>query len=214
MERCWFKFVNYLRDFEIEPIVYIPENPDSPLWDESLLREVPHNITILKQKIFEPYFLAKVFSKKQTSTISSGIISDEKEQTFLQKIMLYIRGNFFIPDARKFWVKPSVKYLSNYIQKNKISTIITTVPPHSVHLICLKLKEDLGMNWIAAFRDPCTQIGYHKKLRLTETSEAKHLKMEETVLKTASHILTTSFTTKADFEKITNKPITVITNGH
>lgn len=210
----WLKFVKYLRDYEIEPIVYIPENPDYPLLDESLLKEVPEGITILKQKIFEPYFLARVFSKKQTSTISSGIISEEKEQTFLQKLMLYIRGNFFIPDARKFWVKPSVKYLTDYIQKNNIHTLITTGPPHSVHLIGLKLRENLGVKWIADFRDPWTQIGYHKKLKLTETSEAKHLELEEKVLNSASHILTTSFTTKADFEKITKQPITVITNGH
>ncbi|MCJ7756749.1 MAG: glycosyl transferase family 1, partial [Gillisia sp.] len=125
----WLKFVKYLREYEIEPIVYIPENPEYPILDKSLNSEVPENITILKHKIFEPYVLAKLFSKKHTSIISSGIIADSKKQNLLQKLFLYIRGNFFIPDARKFWVKPSVEFLSDYISKHNITTIITTGPP-------------------------------------------------------------------------------------
>ena len=210
----WLKFVKYLRDFDVEPVVYIPENPDYPLVDTSLNNEIPKDISILKKRIFEPYFLAGFFSKKQTSTISSGIINAEKEQSFLQKLLLFIRGNFFIPDARKFWVKPSIKYLSEYIQKNNIETIITTGPPHSVHLIGLGLKEKHAIRWIADFRDPWTSIGYHKKLKLTKASEILHKKMEAKVLKGATDIITTSFTTKAEFEQITDKPISVITNGY
>jgi len=210
----WLKFVKYLREYQIEPIVYIPENPEYPILDNSLNKEVPQNITILKHKIFEPYFLAKLFSKKHTSTISSGIIAGRKKQNLLQKLFLYIRGNFFIPDARKFWVKPSEEFLSDYISKNNISTIITTGPPHSLHLIGLGLKQKHELNWIADFRDPWTQIGYHKKLRLSNRSREKHLELEEKVLSEANHIITTSFTTKAEFEKKTSRPITVITNGY
>ncbi|MEP6261809.1 MAG: glycosyl transferase family 1 [Gillisia sp.] len=209
----WLKFVKYLREFDIEPIVYIPSNPDYPLLDHSLEQEVSNDLTILKHKIFEPYFLAKLFSRKQTTAISSGIIREESKQGFLQKFLLYIRGNFFIPDARKFWVKPSVKFLTGYIREHNIDTIITTGPPHSVHLIGLSLKEKLQVKWIADFRDPWTGIGYHNKLKLSETSEAKHLELESKVLQAASHIITTSFTTKAEFQNKTQVPITVITNG-
>jgi len=210
----WLKFVKYLRDFEIEPVVYVPSNPDYPLIDNSLEEEVPKDITILRKRIFEPYFLAKIFSRKHTTTISSGIIEDSKKQNFVQKILLFIRGNFFIPDARKFWVKPSVKFLSEYIQQNNIDTIITTGPPHSVHLIGLGLKQKFQLKWIADFRDPWTGIGYHSKLKLTEASEEKHQLMEQKVLNEAGHIITTSFTTKANFEEITTTPVTVITNGY
>lgn len=209
----WMKFVKYLKDFEVEPIVYIPENPDYPLLDQSLLREVPEDITILKQEIFEPYFLAKFFSGKQTKKISSGIIPAEKNQSLLQKFLLYIRGNFFIPDARKFWIKPSVKYLKDYIQKNNIEVIITTGPPHSVHLIGAGLKEKAGVKWFADFRDPWTQIGYHKKIKLTESSRKKHEELEKKVLQEADHIITTSYTTRKEFIDKTSKPISVITNG-
>ena len=210
----WLKFVKYLREFDIEPIVYVPKNPDYPIVDESLLKEVPEKVTILKRSIFEPYHLAKIFSKKETSAISSGIIEESKNQSFLQKLFLYVRGNYFVPDARKFWIKPSVKFLENYIVDQKIDTIITTGPPHSLHLIGLGLKEKLDLKWFADFRDPWTEIGYHKKLKLTASAKAKHIALEKEVLTAADHIITTSFTTRTEFQAKTSKPVTVITNGY
>ncbi|OIQ23954.1 glycosyltransferase family 4 protein [Lacinutrix sp. MedPE-SW] len=210
----WLKFVKYLPEFGVEPIVYCPYNPIYPQVDESLLDEVPENITILKQPIREPYKLANFFSK-QSKTISKGIIPENEKQGLLQKAMLYIRGNFFIPDARKGWVKPSFKYLSTYISDFDIDTIITTGPPHSLHLIGLKLKEKYSdLNWIADFRDPWTTIGYHKQLKLTKASKKKHKILEKAVLNCANQILVTSNNTKKEFEAITNNPITVITNGY
>lgn len=210
----WLKFVKYLPDFGIEPVVYIPENPTYPLIDEGLLAEVNPNATIIRQKITEPYAFASVFSKGSTKKISSGIIPNKKKQSFIQRMLLWMRGNLFIPDARVLWVKPSVKYLSKYISENKIDTIISTGPPHSLHLIGLKLKESMDIKWLADFRDPWTTIGYHKELKLSASAEKKHKALERQVLTTADTIIVTSPTTKREFEAFTNKPIHVITNGY
>ncbi len=210
----WLKFVKYLREFDIEPVLYIPENPTYPLHDESLVSEIDEEITILKHPIFEPYSFARFFSRKETKTISKGIISDTERQSWIQKVLLYIRGNFFIPDARKFWVTPSVKYLEKYISNHKIQTIITTGPPHSVHLIGEKLKKQTGVKWLADFRDPWTTIGYQSKLKLTKSSQQKHKNLEKEVLDTANHIIVTSFRTQEEFREITNTNVSVITNGY
>jgi glycosyltransferase involved in cell wall biosynthesis len=210
----WLKFVKYLPHFGIEPIVYIPENPSYPLLDEKLLSDVSDKTIILKNKIFEPYALASFLSKNKTKKLGAGIITQKKKQSIIEKIMLWIRGNVFIPDARVFWVKPSVKYLKKYIQENNIETIITTGPPHSLHLIGLDLKKHLNINWIADFRDPWTTIGYHKELKLSKWASAKHKALEKEVLTTCDTILVTSPTTKSEFERITNQPIEVITNGY
>ncbi|WP_047415270.1 glycosyltransferase [Cellulophaga sp. Hel_I_12] len=209
----WLKFVTYLRDFDIEPILYVPENPNYPIVDQALLKGMPEGIKIYKQPIFEPYGLASFLSSKKTKRISSGIIQT-KNQSFLEKLLLWVRGNLFIPDARKYWVKPSVTYLAKVIENEKIGTIITTGPPHSVHLIGLHLKQDLAISWISDFRDPWTSIGYHKKLKLTKSSKQKHKKLEALVLNSADKILVTSETTKKEFQAITQQPITVITNGY
>jgi glycosyltransferase involved in cell wall biosynthesis len=70
------------------------------------------------------------------------------------------------------------------------------------------------VKWLADFRDPWTSIGYHKQLKLTTRSQQNHKKLESEVLNTADKVIVTSFTTKKEFESITNKPIEVITNGY
>ncbi len=211
----WLKFVKYLPSFGIEPIVFVPENADYPLMDEKLLNEVDSSITIIKGKIKEPYQLAKKIAGKKAKTMSSGMIPQNRNQTKWDKLLLWVRGNFFIPDARIGWVKPSVNYLENYLKQNPdIKTIITTGPPHSVHLIGMNLKQRLGVKWIADFRDPWTTIGYHKELKLTNKAQNKHLQLEHDVLNTADQIIVTSKTTRKEFELKTKKPIAIITNGY
>lgn len=210
----WLKFVKYLRDFDIEPVVYIPENPNYPITDESLLDEIPEEIKIYRLPIKEPYRLASLFSAKKTKRISSGIIQTQN-QSLIEKAMLWIRGNFFIPDARKNWVKPSIQYLSEVISSEEIETIVTTGPPHSVHLIGYGLKQEhQQLKWLADFRDPWTSIGYHKKLKLTKSSQRKHKYLEHEVLNSADTILVTSKRTKEEFQVLTKVPIEVITNGY
>lgn len=210
----WLKFAKYLPDYGIHPVVYIPENPSYPMLDNSLLDEIPENITILRQPIKEPYKLAEVLSKQSSQSISSGVIPKKTKQSFIQRVMLYVRGNYFIPDARIAWVKPSVSFLSDYIQKENIKTVITTGPPHSLHLIGLQLKTKMDIQWIADFRDPWTTIGYHKELKLSENAAQKHEQMEKQVLTSADHIIVTSENTKKEFKTKSKQPITVITNGY
>ncbi|HMK06024.1 MAG TPA: hypothetical protein VK476_00755, partial [Flavobacterium sp.] len=162
----WLKFIKYLPDFDIQPIVYVPENPTYPIIDAQLMSEISDKAIVLKTKIFEPYGLASIFSKNKTKKISSGIIPSMRRQTSIDKFLLWVRGNLFIPDARVFWVKPSVAYLKKYISENNIDIIITSGPPHSLHLIGMKLKNVMNVKWIADFRDPWTTIGYHKSLKL------------------------------------------------
>lgn len=210
----WLKFVKYLPDFGVQPIVYIPENPTYPIIDKGLEKEISEKAIIIKRNIFEPYQLASFFLKNKTKKISSGIIPNQKKQSFLEKALLWVRGNIFIPDARFLWVNPSVNYLKKYIQENNIDTIVTSGPPHSLHLIGLQLKQDLNIKWLADFRDPWTTIGYHKALKLSAYAKKKHKQLEHQVLNSADTIIVTSKTTKTEFEAITSKPIEVITNGY
>ena len=210
----WLKFVKYLPDFDIEPIVYIPENPTYPILDSDLEQDVSKNVTILRKRIFEPYAIASIFGSKKIKKISKGIIPHQRKQSFFERTSLWIRGNLFIPDARVFWVKPSISYLDKYIKENKIETVITTGPPHSVHLIGLGLKKLNKITWIADFRDPWTSIGYHKALKLSPQAHQRHISLEKEVLDSADSVIVTSRTTKAEFSKITSKPIEIITNGY
>ncbi|MDD7913258.1 hypothetical protein [Polaribacter ponticola] len=64
----WLKFVKYLQNFDIEPIVYTVDNASYPKEDISLINEVPKNILVLKQPIWEPtdlLFWKKITIKKR-----------------------------------------------------------------------------------------------------------------------------------------------------
>ena len=202
----WLKFVKYFRDFGVEPIVYCPENPSYPIIDKSLIDEIPEGLEVLKQKIFEPNQILNSKKKHQ----SGGFL--QSNPSFLNRCLHFIRANFFIPDARKYWIKPSVKFLENYISKNTIDAIITTGPPHSLHLIGRRLQQRTHIKWIADFRDPWTDIDYFHQLPLTKASLKKHQKLEKEVVSKADTVLLVGKSMKENYLKF-SKNIHVITNG-
>lgn len=208
----WLLFVKYLSEFGITPIVYVPENPQYPIVDTELT-EVEPEVMVLKHPIREPYRWAALFSSKATQSMSRGIITESKRQGFFEKLLLWIRGNCFIPDARKQWVKPSVTFLSKFLDNNPVDVLITTGPPHSLHLIGRALKRKHGVKWVADFRDPWTGIGYHNKLKLTRYARRRHLQLEQVVFDEADLLLVTSPGTQREFSLKTKTPIGVITNG-
>ena len=208
----WLKFAKYLPDFGWKPIIYTPENPSYPLIDETLMKEVPENIEMVKTRIWEPYQLAEKLNKSNKK-FKAGQFDVGKNQSWKSKLSIWIRGNFFIPDARVFWVKPSIQFLEKYLKENKIDTIVTSGPPHSLHLIGLGLKEKLPhLKWIADFRDPWTEISYYKHLKLTKSSDRKHRKLESAVFKNADITLATSYTDAENFRKAGANAF-CITNG-
>ncbi len=210
----WLKFSKYFRQFGWEPIIYTPSNPDFPINDETLLKDIPNDLTVLKTQITEPYDIyRKIMRKKKTETVNQGFLSEGKENTLMQSAMIWVRGNFFIPDARKFWIKPSISYLSDYIIKNKIDAIISTGPPHSMHLIAMGLKQKFNLPWIADFRDPWTQIDFYSQLKLSSFADNKHKKLEHQVLTHADKVVTISPSCGKDLEKLGNRKVDVITNG-
>ena len=205
----WLKFVKYLQNFDIEPVVYTVDNPSYAILDETLQSDIPTSVEILKQSIREPNNFLSFFSKKNKKT-SAGFL--DANPSFFGKVAQYIRANYFIPDARKFWINPSVKYLTNYLKNNNIDVVITTGPPHSVHLIGLKLKQKLNIKWIADFRDPWTDIDYFHQLPLTKKALQKHHQLEKEVVSTADCVLVVGKTMKENYLKF-NKNIEVVTNG-
>ena len=200
----WLKFVKYLQGFNIQPIVYTISNPRYPTIDDSLLNEIPENIEVLKHPIWEPTDL--LFWKRELQ--QEGGISNASKNSFLS----FIRGNFFIPDPKLFWIKPSVKYLQSYLNKNDVDVIISTGPPHSMHLIAEKLHQKNDVKWLADFRDPWSDIYYNKDFKELSFVKNRNKKLEKSVLKKADCVLTVSNALKKEFSKYANR-VEVVTNG-
>ena len=202
--QLWLKFVKYLQGFNIQPIVYTISNPRYPTIDDSLLNEIPENIEVLKHPIWEPTDL--LFWKRELQ--QEGGISNASKNSFLS----FIRGNFFIPDPKLFWIKPSVKYLQSYLNKNDVDVIISTGPPHSMHLIAEKLHQKNDVKWLADFRDPWSDIYYNKDFKELSFVKNRNKKLEKSVLKKADCVLTVSNALKKEFSKYANR-VEVVTNG-
>lgn len=197
----WLKFVKYLPEFGWEPTVFIPENPSYPIQDDTLEKDVSENLNIIKTKIWEPYQLAEIFGK-DNKKFKAGQFDVGKNQSWKSKLSIFIRGNFFIPDARVFWVKPSIQNLEKYLKEHHYDVLVTTGPPHSLHLIGLGLKKKFPqLKWLADFRDPWTEISYYKHLKLTKLADKKHRKLEEQVFKNADITLATSYTDAENFRE-------------
>lgn len=181
----WLKFVKYFRDFGVEPIVYCPENPNYPITDSSLVEDIPEGITILRQPIKEWSRFLKKGTMKQVGFLKT-------KPSWKERILLYFRANFAIPDARSLWIKPSVAYLYEYLQSNPVDMIISTGPPHSMHLIAMQLKNKTNLQWLADFRDPWTDIDYFHHLPLSSRARNKHYMLESKVLKNADIVTVVS----------------------
>ena len=220
----WVKFAKYLPKEGWQPVIYTPENPELTTIDKTLAAEIPLEAEIVKTHIFEPYGIYRKLMGKGSSTdlkalTSAGSDGNEVnpvnggKKSWKQKLSLYIRGNFFIPDPRIRWVRPSVKFLKSYLKKHPVDAIVSTGPPQSMHLIGLELSKATGLPWLADFRDPWTKIFYFKHLELTPRSEAKHQALEKKVVDGATRVIAVSPMVKKDFEAITSTPVELITNG-
>lgn len=211
----WVKFTKYLRDFGWEPIIYTPENPEFPSIDHSFEKDIPADVRVIKKKIWEPYNIYRIATGKKNEKINAGFISENKKQGFKDKLSIWIRGNFLIPDPRRFWIRPSVKFLHQYLQQHPVDAIITTGPPHSMHMIGLGLKQkNNNLKWIADFRDPWTNIDFYKELNLSFISDKIHHYYEQKVVHSVDAMLVVSKGMEQEFKEMNPRFLQVIQNGY
>ena len=210
----WVKFAKYLPGEDWQPVIYTPENPELTSVDKTLADDIPPEAEILKTRITEPYRIYRSLTGKsgekqgEVNPISGG------KKSLFQKLSLFIRGNFFIPDPRCFWVRPSVKYLLRYLKDHPVDIIVSTGPPHSMHLIAMKVAKATKLPWIADFRDPWTRMFYFKHLHLTSWARRRHIALEKQVLDSASAIVTVTKPLQEEFQSMTSTPVHCITNGY
>ena len=152
----------------------------------------------------------KLLGKSESS--NTGIIQDKT--SIKNKVINWVRGNIFVPDPKVFWVKPSIKLLAKKIKKEGITHIVSTGPPHSMHLIALGLKnKNTNLKWVADFRDPWSELDLLKEFHLTKKSKQKYRDLEKEVLVSADVTLTVSESWVESFKYLGSRDVRLITNG-
>ncbi len=213
----WVKFSQYLQQFGYQPVVVTvdPEKASYPLRDDSLVEEVSR-IEVVRTATFEPFQLyKKLLGKKE---IPYAGFANEAEPGFIEKVSRFVRGNLFIPDARKGWNRYALTAARHLIKKYGIKNLVTTSPPHSTQLMGLKLKSEFDLNWIADLRDPWTDIYYYPLLYHSRWAAAMDEKWEKKVLQQADKVVVVSTSIKklyaAKIKQEKAAKIRVIPNGY
>ena len=211
----WLKFVKYIHKFGWTPVVYTADGGEMPVVDDSLAKDIPEGTEVLKLPVWEPYsFYKRITGQKQDQRINSSFVTESKKPRLTEKMAVWVRGNFFIPDARRYWLKPSVKFLSEYLSTNPVDIIVSSGPPHTMHLIANELKKRTGLPWVADFRDPWTNIDFYKELMLTSFADKKHKRLEKMVLGNADTVISIGKTLAEELKVLGAKDSVVITNGY
>lgn len=210
----WLKMQKYLAEFGWQPVIYTADNAEYPVEDASLQADVRPDTVVLRKNITEPYsFYKKFLGLKKSNKIKAGFITEKKKTGWKENLSIWIRGNLFIPDARCWWIRPSVRFLLKYTAEHPVDAIISTGPPHSMHLIGMKLHRKTGIPWVADFRDPWTDIDYFPELKLTDAAFRKHLRLEREVLETADKVVTVGSFLVQNLQQHGAKQVELVYNG-
>jgi glycosyltransferase involved in cell wall biosynthesis len=210
----WLKMVKYIRSFGWEPIIFTVKDGEVSLSDPELLKELPENIETHRAPIWEPFDLyKKLLGKGKNEKIQPGLLNESDKNGWKNELILWIRGNVFVPDAKMFWIKPAVKYLSEYLKENHVDAIVSSGPPHTTHMIAKKIKRKFKTPWLADFRDPWTFVDYYDQLKISKWADRKHHRLEREVLQEADKTVTVTWSWADDFNKKKIKEVGVITNG-
>ncbi len=209
------KFIKYCRQFGWEPVVYAPLNASYPIVDASTEKDFPENVAIIRRPIFEPYsFFNKLKGKAKTEKVKDVFLNKDSSHSLSHKLGIWLRANFFIPDARAFWIKPSIQYLKEYIKQNPVDAIISYGPPHSMHIIAMELQKAFDIPWISDWQDPWSEIDYFTKFPMTKMAEQKHLRLEKEVITKADKLVMVSKNWCKDLEKLSNRTVDYIPFGY
>ncbi len=210
------KYVKYLPHFGWEPIVLTVENPDSPIDDRSLLKDIPPGTKVFKTKSLEPFNLYKKFTgKKADSKIPSDILFNKENSSLKEKIANWFRLNLFIPDAKIGWIPFAVREGLKIIERENIEIIFSTSPPHTIQLIGKKLAKKSNVKWVTDFRDPWLELIHYQANSRSSVTKLFESRLEKNVLQKADKIITVSNTIKRMFEsKVDRNDVIVIPNGY
>lgn len=213
----WLKFVKYLRDHGWEPVVFTTEGGNVSIRDESLFKDVPEGVEVIRHPIFEPYGIYnRLLGKKKDEGFHAGFVETEPNsgRSWMKRFSMWVRAAFFIPDAKMFWIRPAARRIKKLLKGSSFDALVSTGPPHSTHLIVEMVRRRFSVPWLADFRDPWTEIDFFHHLPMPSWAERKHKRLEHRVLNKADRVVTVSWSWAEDLERIGGREVHVVTNGY
>ncbi len=182
------RFATRLRAHGWEPVIACATDDSYENQDPKLLSLVPPNMEVLRIPAWRPHGLYRRFVG--AGNAEEAIVSHKKG--WRHKLALWVRANLFFPDAKMFWIGPAVRGLEAYLRKNPVHAVFTSGPPHTNTEVARRLKERLGICWLADFQDPWSELGYFHRLPLTRIARFRHRQLEGLALRAADSVTAAS----------------------
>ena len=210
----WLKLSKYLPKEGVTPLVYTPYLRVYPHRDDSLLEDVPSELEIWRQSIWEPQqYFSKLLRSSQKAVLQQGFLP-QPGLSYRERIGIWVRANLFVPDAKVCWLRSSFRFLRKKLRESPVDLVISTGPPHSMHLIAMKLQRCLGIRWWADFRDPWTDWEMILSLRPGWLAVRRHRRLEQRVLRSCERLITVSKHWAGKFQKKGARSPLVLYNGY
>lgn len=171
--------------------VLTTENGDFPFTDTGLVDYQSNEIKVHRTKThsYKPFFQRLL---GQGEPLPSGSLKTSSSDSFVKKSLFWARTQLVAPDMRILWNNHAYKKAENILVSGIYDAVITTGPPHSTHLIGLRLKEKYPIKWIADFRDPWTDITYNVNQKRNKIIDYIDKDLEKKVLSKADVVVTVS----------------------
>ena len=200
VQRWWF-FANHLvkRGWTIDVITV--QKPVGTPSDSSFQDQRHPNIRIFPLSIWEP---GKLLYHTAKPRVKQGLIFH---------MIRWIRANFFFPDARQFFIKPAIRLVKKRLAEQPTNWLITTGPPHSMHLVGYASRKTSDLKWLADFRDPWSQFFVNYELPMMSYIRNRHKRLEQRVVSAADCVVTTSPSLSTYFKSYNSSVISIF-NGY
>lgn len=213
------KFVNYLRDYDWEPIVLTVGESYWKLKDETLLKEIKSEVEVIRIDDIKIQEIDNKFINKLVKFYSNIINNEvlyEKYVAFLNSNPDDIERYLFIPEYQSAWAMKVCEKINEYIDINDIDLIYTSADPYADTFIGYYIKKKYNKAWVADFRDEWTNHHY-KKYDKSDFRYKLEYEMEKTIVNMADKVITTTPISTENYKKNFNLPenkVRTITNGY
>jgi glycosyltransferase involved in cell wall biosynthesis len=197
----WLFFVKHLVSMGHKIDVLTVSHPTASPQDDTLLEHIPKQVQVHRMSIWEP--------GRGLYKYASG---ESLKPNLFSKFVRWVRANLFFPDARCLWIGKGSRWIAKFIHTHQPDWLITTGPPHSVHMMGYAYRNHPKTRWMADFRDPWVDFFVNQALPMTPWTGKRHQKWEKKIVQAARVVLTTTPSLKARYQKW-NPQTEVLFNG-
>ncbi|OGU74874.1 MAG: hypothetical protein A2V93_04285 [Ignavibacteria bacterium RBG_16_34_14] len=196
------KIIKHLPEFNWQPSVLTTEESTVSFKDDSLLSQISPDLEVFKAKSIEPFEIYKKFTgKKKNESITESETVSSENRSLAHRLSIWIRFNFFIPDARVGWYFSVVPKGRKILQEDKYDMIVSLGPPHSTHLVGYRLSKKFMIPFVPVLIDPWVDIVYYKTAKRSKSSKRFDTYLERKILNHASQVIFVTKSTQEDYIK-------------